>query len=82
MDTQKDRALAYDDYVEGFMRRPWAVGYHWYKWFDNPPVEGDFLSGDNFGLMNYQDEPYEDFVQHAREVNRRVERWHLEGLAP
>jgi len=79
VDTQKDRALAYVDYVEALMRQPWALGYHWYKWFDNPKVEDDILSGDNFGLMNYLDEPYMDFVNFIQEVNFRVETWHTEG---
>jgi agarase len=80
VDTQKDRALAYADYVETLMRQPWALGYHWYKWFDNPKVEDDILSGDNFGLMNYRDEPYTDFITFIREVNFQVETWHAEGL--
>ena len=76
--TQKDRALAYDAYVESFMRRPYAVAYHWYKWFDNP--SDGFFDGHNVGLMNNLDEPYADFVTFIREVNLQVETWHAEGL--
>ena len=78
--TQKARALAYDNYVETFMARPYAVAYHWYKWMDNPwRGISDIFSGDNFGLMNPYDEPYEPFVKFIREVNHRVETWHAEG---
>jgi len=77
VETQKDRALAYDEYVKSFIGRPYAVAYHWYKWFDNPP--DGFIAGDNFGLMNYLDEPYTNFVTFIREVNIQVETWHAEG---
>jgi len=78
--TQKARSLAYDDYVETYMRRPYAIGYHWYKWMDNPwRGISDIFSGDNFGLMDPRDEPYEPFVAFVREVNCRVEIWHDQG---
>lgn len=77
--TDAARGLAYDNYVETFMRRPYAVGYHWYKWMDNPVLPDKRYSGDNCGLLNANDEPYTAFVEHAREVNRRVEHWHAAG---
>jgi hypothetical protein len=77
--TQKDRAFAYADFVKGFMSRPYAVGYHWYKWWDNPRIPGKVLSGDNCGLLNQNDEPYTEFVKYVREVNLRVESWHAQG---
>jgi hypothetical protein len=77
--TQKDRGLAYDEWVGTFMRRPYAVGYHWYKWVDNPTKEDNILAGDNFGLMNIMDEPYVPFVTLVREVNFRIEKWHYDG---
>lgn len=80
--TQKDRGLEYDAYVEALVRRPWVVAYHWYKWFDNPPREDNLLAGDNFGLIDKDDVPYAPFVRMVREVNRRAERWHAEGIGP
>ncbi|MBM4370719.1 MAG: hypothetical protein FJ098_03650 [Deltaproteobacteria bacterium] len=74
--TQKDRALAYEGYVRSWMSRPYAVAYHWYKWFDNPANPDDLLSGDNFGLLTPGDEPYEPLVTLVAEVNRQVELWH------
>ena len=74
--TQKDRALAYDAYVQSWMSRPYAVAFHWYKWFDNPTRPDNILAGDNFGLLTPADEPYGAFVTLATEVNRCVERWH------
>lgn len=75
--TQKARALAYDGYVETFMARPYAIGYHWYKWMDNPwRGIADIFSGDNFGLLDPNDDEYEPFVRFVAEVNHRVEWWH------
>jgi agarase len=81
--TQAERGLAYHDYVEAFMRRPYGIGYHWYKWMDNPVLGPDQpLTGDNCGLLTADDAPYAPFVEFVREVNRRVERWHAEGGSP
>jgi agarase len=74
--TQKDRALAYDAYVQAWMGRPYAVAFHWYKWFDNPTRPDNILAGDNFGLLTPADDPYEPLVTFAAGVNRRVEFWH------
>lgn len=78
--TQTERCLSYLDYVETFMRRPYAIGFHWYKLMDNPfkgPQEP--FSADNCGLVNEKDEAYEPFVEFVSEVNRRVETWHAES---
>ncbi len=80
VETQKERGLEYDAYVGAFMRRPNAVGYHWYKWHDNPARPDHILAGDNFGLMNVRDDPYAPFVTMVREVNRRIEWWHFAGV--
>lgn len=77
--TQADRALAYDRFVETFSRRPYAVGYHWYKWMDNPYRGSDGFSGDNFGLLRPDDTQYTTFTEHVAQVNRRVENWHHTG---
>lgn len=77
--TMEERSLAYDAYVEAFVRRPYGIGYHWYKWVDNPVLPERSMTGDNCGLLNQNDEPYDVFVEYIREVNRRVERWRAEG---
>ncbi len=79
--TMEERSLAYDAYIEAFMRRPYGIGYHWYKWMDNPVLPDQPMTGDNCGLLNQNDEPYEPFITFISEVNRRVERWHAEGVA-
>jgi agarase len=76
VETQKERALGYHDYVQTWMSRPYAVAFHWYKWMDNPTKPDNILAGDNFGLRTPADEPYLPLVTLAAEVNRRVEFWH------
>lgn len=80
--TMEERSLAYDNYIETFVRRPYGIGYHWYKWMDNPILPDKRYSGDNCGLLNQNDEAYEPFVTFIREANRRVERWHASGVVP
>jgi agarase len=77
--TQHERGLAFDAYVGAFASRPYAVAYHWYKWFDNPEKDADPVAGDNFGLMNWHDKPYKPLVDMAAAVNRASTRWHASG---
>jgi len=77
--TQSERSLAYAEYVENFMRRPYGIGFHWYKWMNNPVLPGKRFSGDNCGLITQDDEPYLPFLDFVSQVNRRVEFWHARG---
>lgn len=77
--TQKGRALAFDRFIEPFMRRPYAVAFHWYKWMDNPALESNIANGVNHGLVSGNDDPYADFVNFTSEFNGLVESWHYAG---
>ena len=69
---QKARAQAYRDFVMRLESLPEAVGYHWFKWSDEPK-EGRFDGEDsNYGLVNEQDQPYDAFVSEAKAVNAEV----------
>jgi len=68
--AQYDRAIAYHRYVTEFMRQPYAVSVHWYKYIDNPPSPPDF--GENYGLVDSNDDPYEIMVQMVEAVNSRL----------
>lgn len=68
--SQYDRAIGYYRYVTEFMRQPYAVSIHWYKYFDNPA--GAPGVGENYGLVNASGEPYEVFVQMVEAVNTRL----------
>jgi len=66
---QKARARAYREYVMELEGLPQALGYHWFKWSDEPK-EGRFDGEDsNYGLVNEGDEPYTDFVNAIAAAN-------------
>ena len=68
--SQYDRAIAYHHFVREFMRHPWAISVHWYKYFDNPLNAPDF--GENYGLVDSHDEPYDILVKMVEAVNSRL----------
>jgi agarase len=66
---QAARAKAYADYVTRLESLPEAVGYHWFEWVDEPK-EGRFDGEDsNYGLVDIQDRPYQEFVETVKKVN-------------
>ncbi|HSI83833.1 MAG: agarase [Candidatus Methylacidiphilales bacterium] len=74
--NQAERAAAYRVYVQKAMEHPQMVGYHWFEHADEPK-EGRFDGeNSNYGVVNIKDEPYEEFVKVAREVNAQAEAWH------
>lgn len=70
--TQQDRARAYQTFVRALMSEPGVIGYHWFKWTDEPQ-QGRFDGEDcNYGLVNIHDDPYTALVQAATEINRQA----------
>jgi len=68
--NQQARAKAFADYVERLLSLPEAVGYHWFEWVDEPK-EGRFDGEDsNYGLVNINDQPYEDFIAVVTATNK------------
>jgi len=78
LDTQQDRADAFEAYVEECYRRPWIVGHHWFEWVDEP-ANGRFDGeNNNFGLVDVNDDPWQVLVDrmttvHARAPHRRAD---------
>lgn len=81
--TQADRAQAYHDFVRDLMSEPAVVGYHWFKWSDEPK-EGRFDGEDsNYGLVTIDDDPYATLVRTATVVNGQAVAWHQQAeVAP
>ncbi|MBN2310010.1 MAG: hypothetical protein JXR94_13640, partial [Candidatus Hydrogenedentes bacterium] len=70
--TQKDRAAKFEHYVTTWMSQPYFLGAHWFEHADEPK-EGRFDGEDgNYGLVNIQDEPYQEFVEAVAEVIPRA----------
>jgi len=66
---QAARAKAYTDYVTSLESLPEAVGYHWFEWVDEPK-EGRFDGeNSNYGLVDIQDHPYQEFIETIKKVN-------------
>jgi agarase len=67
---QRTRAKAYHDYINRLMSLPEVVGYHWFKWADQPK-EGRFDGeNSNYGLVNIRDEPYQEFIEEVKRANQ------------
>lgn len=67
--AQLDRADRYKTYVSPLMSLPYIVGMHWFEWADEPE-NGRFDGEDsNYGLVDWQDNPYEELVAAARETH-------------
>ena len=63
-----------------WMSQPWFVGAHWFQHADQPK-EGRAGDGEDsiFGLVNVEDEPYEEFVERVAEVLERAWEAHGDG---
>lgn len=66
---QTRRAEAYDKFVTEASRLPYMIGTHWFAMYDYGNPLG--LIG-NYGLLNYEDEPWEPFVSGVARTNARV----------
>jgi hypothetical protein len=60
---QTARAAAYTDYIAPlYEHAPWVVGDEWFEYVDEP--QGGRFDGenDNFGLVDVENQPYQDLV--------------------
>jgi hypothetical protein len=74
--NQKARAKAYRDFVTWLEGMPQAVGYHWFKWNDEPKQGRFDGENSNYGLVNIEDKPYQEFVEAVTAANREAVRIH------
>jgi len=79
VETQKERAEYTKRFIESFIKLPYAVGYHWFKWSDQPKEGRWDGENSNYGLVNIEDDPYEEMVQMFTSLNKDLERIHKEG---
>lgn len=72
LDTQQDRADAFEAYADDCYRHPWIVGHHWFEWVDQP-AGGRFDGEDNnFGLVDIHDDPWQILVDRMTAVHARA----------
>ncbi|MBU4377346.1 MAG: carbohydrate binding domain-containing protein, partial [Candidatus Omnitrophica bacterium] len=69
--TQKDRGISYWRYLAKVAQDPRVVAVHWFQYFD-PPEKCYDANAANWGLVNDQDEPYEEAVKLIFQANNMV----------
>lgn len=79
--TQRQRATGFTAYVEPLMSLPFAVGYHWWQYNDEPYL-GRWPDGEdsNYGVVSQSDEPYTALVTEMMQTNARVPGLHAAGM--
>jgi hypothetical protein len=83
--TQRDRGLYYRHFIEHLAALPQFVGAGWFLLYDQPVTGRDPAGGGechNFGLLNQQDQPYEEMLEEVRKTSRRLFDLHAGKLAP
>ncbi len=74
VDTQTERAKAYEIYQKALFNMPFLVGSEFFMWVD-PPAEGltkSYKLDTNYGLVNEKDEPYALVTSVAKATNGNV----------
>jgi hypothetical protein len=77
--TQAQRARGVAAALMGLARIPTVVGLHWFQYYDHP--KGGRPDGEdyNFGLVDINDQPYEEVTEAFRRLNPRLAKLHEEG---
>jgi agarase len=82
MKNQKERALAFRNYVSAALKHPNLIGYHWFEHVDQPK-EGRFDGQNaNYGIVDIEDQPYSPLVEMMAEVNADAEQIHASAPYP
>lgn len=73
VETQADRAKAYENYVLSVVDHPAFVGCHWFQYVDEPTT-GRTHDGENYniGFVDVTDVPYPHMVEVAKKIHRTV----------
>ncbi len=70
VDTQTQRADAYERYVRLAVADPQVIGLHWFEHADEPK-EGRFDGeNSNYGIVTINDDPYVELQERMRRMNR------------
>jgi hypothetical protein len=74
--TQQDRAEGFTHYVMALARLPYAVGFHWFEYRDEPK-EGRFDGeNSNYGVVKIDFTPWTVLTERMSEVNLGIEALH------
>ena len=73
--TQKDRGLFYQNFTLGLLESKVCVGWHWFKYIDNDPLEPGTEPSNrdsNKGIVTSRYEPYPALLDVVKPLNERV----------
>jgi hypothetical protein len=68
--SQWGRAQAYMSYVARVESLPATIGYHWFRWADEPRQGRADGENSNYGLVSLTDSPYQEFLTAVTAANR------------
>jgi agarase len=77
--TQRNRAEAYIAYVSRLVAYPEVIGYHWFRWVDEPAQGREDGENSNYGLVDIHDRPYAEVAGAAAAMNRAAAGIHAGG---
>jgi hypothetical protein len=82
--TQAERARAAGIFAETLLRMPDVIGFDYFMWCDEPAqgISAAFPENSNYGLVNGDNEVYEDLVESMSGVLKRAGDLHREGPRP
>ncbi len=72
-ENQNDRAVKYQNYLQGALKNPYIIGAHWFQYTDEP-VTGRALDEENhqIGFVSITDTPYVETIDASREVGSKL----------
>jgi hypothetical protein len=73
--TQKDRGLFYQNFTLGLLESKVCVGWHWFKFIDNDPLEPGTEPSNrdsNKGIVTARYQPYSALLDEMKLLNDRV----------
>lgn len=72
--TQEDRGRFYQHFALGALESGNVVGWHWFKYLDDPAESKalDSAGGANKGMFDLEGRPYQPLLDRARAINREA----------
>jgi hypothetical protein len=70
--TQEDRGLFYQNFTLGLLESKNCVGWHWFKYMDNDPLQKDAEPSNtnaNKGIFNYNYDVYQPLIDKMKAIN-------------
>ena len=69
LDSQAQRAAAYERFATSLRANPAVVGQHWFEHADEPPAGRPGGEDSNFGLVDLADDPYQPMIDISKTMH-------------